>query len=594
MSQQPSGIPLTTYPSARSHPSQHDGTTVPFPQITAQRSSFTVRSGQTSRGEEKEPAKPYKPGGKRRIQKSSSKEHQDADPIAAKGARLNAMGRFYQKLFNFSRATRYILYIVPLALFLMMLIIIGATVGTNAKIGGVRMVWLFTWLEAVWLTLFGMKALTVCLPLAFSFFAGVVSPGTKSYARIIANLEKPILAFGWVLINFILFQILFSTASAGNTPKYWTHYAKKVLGALLVSVILFLVEKIFIQFVSVSYHARSYNNKIEESKYNVYLLGLLFEASRNLFPLYGPEFLDEDYIIHNNLEAFLKKETVTKKINSKLLRGSGRALAGFEKVSNTVGTVFGNAAAEITGKKVSDPNAPETIVSEALAKTRAARALAQRLWFSFVVEGNDALYMNDLEEVLGPQAKDKVEEIFMMLDVDGNGDVSLDEMVMRVVEISATRKAIAKSMRDVGQAIRSLDSVLAAVCLLITVFVLSRSFLVCFFFPLLRAWVLVVPYLGYRLIFLVVCFLDTGFSSILSTASSTLISLSFIFSSTAAEFFASCIFLFVKHPYDIDDRVDIWGPDGTMNRLIVNEISLFYSDFKRVDNMEWVQVSSPI
>lgn len=88
----------------------------------------------------------------------------------------------------------------------------------------------------------------------------------------------------------------------------------------------------------------------------------------------------------------------------------------------------------------------------------------------------------------------------------------------------------------------------------------------------------------------IVCFVDTGFSSILSTASSTLISLSFIFSTTAAEFFGSCIFLFVKHPYDIDDRIDIWGPDGTMNRLVVQTISLFYTDFKRIDNMEWVQV----
>lgn len=78
-----------------------------------------------------------------------------------------------------------------------------------------------------------------------------------------------------------------------------------------------------------------------------------------------------------------------------------------------------------------------------------------------------------------------------------------------------------------------------------------------------------------------VSFLDTGFHSILSTASSTLISLSFIFSTTAAEFFGSCIFLFVKHPYDISDRVDIYGPDG-LNRLVVEEISLLYSSFRRI------------
>jgi small-conductance mechanosensitive channel len=84
--------------------------------------------------------------------------------------------------------------------------------------------------------------------------------------------------------------------------------------------------------------------------------------------------------------------------------------------------------------------------------------------------------------------------------------------------------------------------------------------------------------------------LDTGFHSILSTASSTLISLSFIFSVTAQEFLGSCIFLFLKHPYDISDRVDIYGPDG-INRLKVEQISLLYTSFKRITDLEVIQVS---
>jgi hypothetical protein len=87
-----------------------------------------------------------------------------------------------------------------------------------------------------------------------------------------------------------------------------------------------------------------------------------------------------------------------------------------------------------------------------------------------------------------------------------------------------------------------------------------------------------------------VCFLDTGFHSILSTASTTLLSLSFVFSVTAQEFLGSCIFLFVKHPYDIGDRVHIYGPDG-VNSLEVQQISLLYTGFKRVSDLESIQVS---
>lgn len=62
---------------------------------------------------------------------------------------------------------------------------------------------------------------------------------------------------------------------------------------------------------------------------------------------------------------------------------------------------------------------------------------------------------------------------------------------------------------------------------------------------------------------------------------------------TAQEFLGSCIFLFVKHPYDVGDRVDIVGPGGT-EYLVVEQISLLYSVFKRIDNMKLVQVPNII
>ena len=52
----------------------------------------------------------------------------------------------------------------------------------------------------------------------------------------------------------------------------------------------------------------------------------------------------------------------------------------------------------------------------------------------------------------------------------------------------------------------------------------------------------------------------------------------------------SCIFLFVKHPYDVGDRVDIVGPEK--EQLIVEKISLLYTVFVRIDKMQVVQVRS--
>jgi hypothetical protein len=86
-----------------------------------------------------------------------------------------------------------------------------------------------------------------------------------------------------------------------------------------------------------------------------------------------------------------------------------------------------------------------------------------------------------------------------------------------------------------------------------------------------------------------VAFQDTNFVTTLATAGTTLLSLSFVFAATTQEFLGSCIFLFVKHPYDVGDRVDIVGP-AAQEFLVVEQISLLYTVFKRIDSMKMVQV----
>ena len=92
---------------------------------------------------------------------------------------------------------------------------------------------------------------------------------------------------------------------------------------------------------------------------------------------------------------------------------------------------------------------------------------------SFVVEGKEALYAEDVREVLGLAYKEEADESFATLDQDEKGDISLNEMIMKVVETGRDREAISTSMRDFGQAIGVLDRVLTIVLLIITLFVFS-------------------------------------------------------------------------------------------------------------------------
>lgn len=86
--------------------------------------------------------------GRRRIKKISSK----GNGTGVKGDdgeedTITMMGRVYDKFMNFSIVTRYFVYVAPLGLALAVPIIVGATAARRAKLGGVRIVWFFTWFE---------------------------------------------------------------------------------------------------------------------------------------------------------------------------------------------------------------------------------------------------------------------------------------------------------------------------------------------------------------------------------------------------------------------------------------------------------------
>ncbi|KAI9802894.1 MAG: hypothetical protein M1825_002125 [Sarcosagium campestre] len=467
---------------------------------------------------------------------------------------INPMGRLYNRILNFSVVTRYILYILPISLIFAVPIVIGATAAPNAKIAGVRIVWFFTWIEVVWVSLWVSKLVAQILPWLFQFLCGIVSSGTRKYALVLKALEFPLSIAGWALTSLATFLPLMTLnpdqrAAGDKTPRPWENTTHNVLWAAWISSLIFLGEKLIIQLLSINYHRTQFNAKIKDSKHNVYLLSLLYEASRALFPAYCNEFIEEDYIINDSIATSTKgsKGRSGTATPMRLIRDVGR-------VGDKITSAFGEIASEITGKQVFNPTAAHSVVVEALEKKRSSEALAKRLWMSFVVEGKDALYQEDIVEVLGSDRQQQAEEAFAAIDKDGNGDISLDEMILTVVDFGRERHAIATSLADVDQAIGVLDRLLCTIAFVIVVFVF-------------------------------VGFLNTSFVTTLATTGTALLSLSFMFAATAQEVLGSCIFLFVKHPYDVGDRVSIDKAE-----LTVEHISLLFSVFKRLENHKTVQV----
>ena len=158
-------------------------------------------------------------GRRRKLEETGRSNHSDEDGT------VTSMGKIYSAIMNFSIITRYFLYVLPLALIIAIPIIVGATAAPNAKIGsnkkkgapdnGVPIVWFFTWVEIVWLSLWVSKLFAQALPLIFQFLVGIVSAGVRKYALVLKALEIPLSLVGWALASLATFVpvsiVFFST-----------------------------------------------------------------------------------------------------------------------------------------------------------------------------------------------------------------------------------------------------------------------------------------------------------------------------------------------------------------------------------------------
>ncbi|KNG49468.1 serine threonine protein kinase [Stemphylium lycopersici] len=522
-----------------------------------------TQSSPISQNEKSEKGHMFSRGGRRKLAVVDSRTGAPLPPpqVNEEKTALNRMGRIYTRILNWSIVTRYIIYVTPIALLLAIPIILSQTGTITGSIGGTNQKKFWIWIEIIWLSFWVMKVVAHFLPKVFEFLIGVVSPGVRKYAQLLRAVEKPLSFVLWMIVNQATFPALVRPVPGRTGDKYpgWINTMQSVLLALLVCTIIILAERVLIQLISISYHRKQFDDKIKESKRNIYLLGVLYDTSRALFPAYCNEFAEEDYIIQDTILdlGFGSKKGTAKHGRSgsrtpmRIIQEVGRD-AG--RIGDKITSVFGTIASEITGKKVFDTNSAHSIVITALERNKSAEALSKRIWMSMVVEGKNELYLEDLVEVMGPGRQEEAEECFAAIDRDGNGDISLEEMILTVTDYARQRKSINSSMHDVDQAINALDGLIMTIALIVCIFVF-------------------------------VAFLAPEFRATLATSATALLSLSFVFATTAQEVLGSCIFLFVKHPYDIGDRVDI-----TTEQLTVEHIQLLYTVFKRVTNGKTVQI----
>ena len=362
------------------------------------------------------------------------------------------------------------------------------------------------------------------------------------------QLEVAMTIFFWQLgveVSFLPIMHRYQVSRPGHQAqvsaqvKQWTEPMNKVLITFFVLAILNLVEKIIIQLIAISFHLRTYQDRIEINKFQIGSLVKLYQYSKVKIAME-----DSDFEVPSGGQA-----------------GSGaRTPAVLEKAQkntkeafNKFGDAAGKIAGDFTGRAVKQSGHPNQVVLNLLSTTGGSQVLARRLYRTFSREETETVFQEDLKHAFENQ--EESDAAFSMFDKDLNGDISMEELEAVCVEIGRERKSITASLKDLDTVVSKLDNVLSFIVLVITVLVF-------------------------------VSLIADATSGVLTSAGSAVLGLSWLFSATAQEFLQSIVFVFVKHPFDVGDRVTIYGNTGSNMKgddYFVKQISLLFTEFKKME-----------
>ncbi|KAI1391415.1 uncharacterized protein F4822DRAFT_396667 [Hypoxylon trugodes] len=462
----------------------------------------------------------------------------------------NHLNKVFRGIKGLPRMVRYFLYCLPATAILLIPILLGKFLPQDQQAviggpGGVQLMWFGIWLEVVWLSLWAARIATAVMPFLLGIFAKILGSGNpKKWRGVGRQLELHTALFLWMLAVLIsYFPILNNHKIPAKVPdeadtQYpdinWINVVNKIIVALFVLAILNWVEKIIMQWIAESFHLRTYSSRIETNKQCIAYLVHLYEHSK------------DKLVPETSVMTGQGQDSGTR---TPLAMFSDNARDTMAKV----GDIANRVAGDFTGREVRNRNHPRKVVSELLRNTNSAQVLARRLFRTFAQPGAEVLMPQDLSPAF--PTKEDADAAFFVFDRDLNGDVSMDELEAFCDEVHREKKAIAASLKDLDSVITKLDRVLFFIIFIIAVIVF-------------------------------ISIISASTAAALASAGTAVLGLAWVLQATAQEFLQSIIFVFVKHPFDVGDRVTIYGNTGSLMRgddYYVTEISLLYTEFKKME-----------
>ena len=173
-----------------------------------------------------------------------------------------------------------------------------------------------------------------------------------------------------------------------------------------------------------------------------------------------------------------------------------------------------------------------------------AKRLARSIFVAFRgTHKRSYLIPSDFEPAY-PNPED-ARDAFSVFDRDGNGDISQSEIKNTVMQVYKERRFLSRSMQDVNHAVGQLDGIFLVVALVVVMFEAFAIF-------------------------------NINIGKTLTTFYSLAIAFAFVFKESAANVFDSIIFIFITHPFDTGDRIQIGDAVLVVKRMSL--LSCLFTD----------------
>ncbi|KAK9815600.1 hypothetical protein WJX72_006571 [[Myrmecia] bisecta] len=171
--------------------------------------------------------------------------------------------------------------------------------------------------------------------------------------------------------------------------------------------------------------------------------------------------------------------------------------------------------------------------SEVSSKNEAKKLAFYLFWNIKPYFDRNYIMPEDLEHFLPPK---KAQQAFEMLDIDGDGQVSLHDIRDAVIQIYQERKNLAFTLKDTKTVVGKLERIIGTVIHVLFIF----FYLIIFSVDVSKVWL---------------------------TISSVVVAFSFIFGASMAALYQSVVFLFVVHPFDVGDALLIDNVYSTVEEI---------------------------